>query len=62
MTLLDAVFSTSWLLKLPEIRGWMVSHGPELSWHNGACTMTFCVCEPMRRLGVNYVSVQAETE
>ena len=49
MALLDAVFSTSWLLKLPGNRGWMVSHGPELSWHNGACTVTFCVCEPTRR-------------
>ena len=47
MDLLDAARSMSWLLKLPGNRGWMVSHGPEPSLHNCACTLVFCVCEPM---------------
>ena len=62
MALLDAACSTRRLLRLIEDRAWMASHGPETPWFNFACTLIFCVCEPRRRLGVNYVSVPAETE
>ena len=59
-TFLDAGCSTKWPLRRPEDRGWIVSHGPEFSWHGSTCTLVLCGCEPIDYMSVNDVTVQAD--